>query len=245
MKLIGWAANVNQIILDSTTVTVGEGATVSDTIESSGQKRFRLACSNPPDKYNVKMAFDCMAQDKNGLTELERFYAWLKWAHCFGLNPFQFPAILLNSNRKRNYLEHDSQDDHGGHPVIYNKKTDYEYYTITSTAEAQKSGNSMEVSMTWQTYSSGYIKITDTETEIDHISASNGCVAVFYKNTLSSYPAVNSFTLTVDGAAEKIKRLTYDGEQTVYLYFSKKTEAGTYRAQVGGAISTFTVEQNR
>lgn len=242
MNLIGWATNVNQIILDSTTVTVGDGATVSDTIESSGQKRFRLVCSNPPDKYSVKMAFDCMTEDSSGLTELERFYKWLKNSHCFGVNPFQFPAILINSNRKRNYLEHDSQDDYEGKSLFYNKKTDYEYYRITSSAEAQKSGNSMELSMTWETYSTGYIKGESADSEIDHIEAANGCVSVTYKNSLSTYPVSSDFSLYINSFATTITRITYDGETMVYLYFSKKTDSGEYTAVLGDFSSTFTVE---
>ena len=140
---IGWATNVNKEIIDSTTISVGNGATVEDSIETGGQKKKRLVSANPPDKYNVTMAFNCVEKGNDGLTELERFYAWYKYQHRYGVNPFIFPAILINSNRQQGMSQEDvdyivSRIAHGD-PTA--KLPDNEYYIITSAIEGSKSGS--------------------------------------------------------------------------------------------------------
>lgn len=233
MELITWPVNVNTRILDSTSVTVGNGATISDSIESGGQKRIRLACANPPDSYSVKMSFDCTVKGKDGLTELERFWTWYKWKHCYGVNPFKFPSILLNSNRQQGYGEEE---------LSYGLDGTYEHYRITSAVEASKSGLAMELSMTWETYSTGYISIPDDETAIDSIKAENGCVYLSLTGSLSAYPSETDYTLKINGVAVAISGTSYDGEQIVALYFVKYAEAGTYTVEVDGHTSSFAVE---
>lgn len=237
MELIGWPAGVNMTILDSTTVTVGQGATESDTAEGSGLKRMRLVCANPPDVYQVKMAFDFSEKNsrgkKDGFTELERFWTWFKWVHNYGVNPFKFPSILLNSNRQQGYGEEE---------LSYGLTGTYEYYRITSAVEAQKSGLSQELSMTWETYATGYISVPDSEAEIDSIRAENGQVVLCLTDRLAVYPSETSYTLKIGGQQETVTAAVYDGELAVTLHFKAYEAAGTYTAEVDGHTATFTVE---
>ena len=147
---IGWATNVNKDILDSTPITVGEGATVKDNLEAGGPPKERVTNANPPDKYKVTMNFDCVTKGSDGLTELERFWVWYKYRHCYGTNPFLFPAILINSNRQTGYSQEDieyiTQRIVHGDPTA--KLPDNEYYKISSAVEGSKSGNDLQVSMT-------------------------------------------------------------------------------------------------
>ena len=143
-----------------------------------GQKKKRLVSANPPDKYNVTMAFNCVEKGNDGLTELERFYAWYKYQHRYGVNPFIFPAILINSNRQQGMSQEDvdyivSRIAHGD-PTA--KLPDNEYYIITSAIEGSKSGNHLEISMTWETYATGAFTIPEDASEVDHIIAQNGYV---------------------------------------------------------------------
>lgn len=233
MELITWPVNVNLQILDATSVTVGNGATIADSMETGGAKRLRLVCANPPDSYSVKMAFDCTLKGKDGLTELERFWTWYKWRHCYGVNPFKFPSILLNSNRQQGYGEEE---------LRYGLDGTYEYYRITSAVEASKSGLAQELTMTWETYATGYISVPDDSAETDSIGAENGCVYIHLTSALSSYPSETDFSLRINSADIDITGISYDGEQTVVLYFSKYTAAGAYTAEVDGHTAVFTVE---
>lgn len=249
---IGWANNVNKEILDSTTVSVGAGAAVEDTLESGGQKKRRATSANPPDKYNVTMAFNCV--DKNltpdggivndGLTELERFYAWYKHVHCFGTNPFIFPAILINSNRKygeaQDDVEHIIRRIENGDPTA--RLPDNEYYIITSAVEGSKSGHHQQITMTWETYATGVYAIPDDTSEIQRIEAENGCVTITLTSIPQTEPTIDTWNLTISKDAgtpvEETKiAFTFDGNVTAKIYFTPKTASGIYQAFVGNAVS--------
>lgn len=245
---IGWASNVNKIIIDSTSITVGEGATVEDGLEAGGQKKKRLVSANPADKYNVTMNFNFVDKDSNGLTELERFYAWYKYAHCYGVNPFIFPAILINSNRQEGEsqedIEHIIQRIANGDPTA--KLPDNEYYIITSAVEGSKSGHDLQMTMTWETYATGSFTIPDETSTIQRISAENGCVDVILTSTPQTEPTVNTWTVYVKKGsgieyAETINCCAFDGDVTAKLYFTPKTASGTYTVRIGEFTNQFTV----
>ena len=244
---IGWANNVNKEILDSTTISVGDGAAAEDSLESGGQKKRRLVSANPPDKYSVTMAFNCV--DKNltpsgavindNLTELERFYAWYKHSHCYGTNPFLFPAILINSNRKngesQETIEHIIERIKNGDPTA--KLPDNEYYIITSAVEGTKSGHHLQINMTWETYATGAYTIPDDTSTIDHIEAENGCVTVYLTSMPQTEPTIDTWQLSISkdaatAVSETITAFSYDGNVTAKLYFTPKTVAGSYVAYV-------------
>ena len=232
MAYIGWPVGVNKIILDSTNVVVGENATIQDSLESGGQKKTRVKCANPPDKYQVTMAFDFVEKDNNGLTELDKFYIWYKWYHCYGSNPFQFPAILLNSNRQESYST--EEVSHGMVP-------DLEYYTISSAVNGRKSGLSQEVEMTWETYATGVITIEDEEAAIDHIVATNGYVDLVFNQRLLVEPTTSTYTVSINGSVEPITGTVYDGDTVVRYFFTPKTVTGIYTVVVGDKTAVFGV----
>lgn len=240
---IGWATNVNKEIIDSTTISVGNGATVEDSIETGGQKKKRLVSANPPDKYNVTMAFEFVTKGADGLTELERFYAWYKYRHCYGVNPFLFPAILINSNRQQGMSQEDvdyivARIAHGDPNA---KLPDNEYYVITSAIEGSKSGNHLEISMTWETYATGAFTISAETSTVDHIVAENGYVDVYLTSTPSSEPTPNTWELKINDTVTTVDYCYFDGDLTARLYFEEETTAGTYTVDVSGKTSTFVV----
>ena len=240
---IGWATNVNKEIIDSTTISVGNGATVEDSIETGGQKKKRLICANPPDKYNVTMAFNFVEKGNDGLTELERFYAWYKWQHCYGVNPFVFPAILINSNRQLGMSQEDvdyilSRIAHGDTSA---KLPDNEYYIITSAVEGSKSGNALQLTMTWETYATGVLSIAEDTSEVDRISAENGFVDVYLTSTPSSEPTVDTWVLKINNNVITPAYCVFDGDVKARLYFTPETTAGTYTVEIEGKTDTFIV----
>lgn len=234
MAYIGWAANVNKIILDSTAITVGEGATVTDSLETGGQKKSRLVCANPPDKYSVTMNFSFAeeSKDENGLTECDRFWAWYKWAHCYGTNPFQFPAILLNSNRQKGFSVEETE---------YGNLPDMEYYVITSAVNGAKSGTDQQITMEWSTYATGVITIPTEIATVDHIKAQNGYVDIILTDSLSVEPSTATYTIKINGTKEPILYSVYDGDRNVRYFFEKRTQGGSYTVTLGSEESTFIV----
>jgi len=231
MAYCSWATGVNKIILDSTTISAGNNAAVSDELESGGIAKRRLICSNPPDTYSVVMSFDFVTPVRNGYTELELFYAWYKHVHKFGTVPFQFPAILINSNRQAGYSQEEigyllNRRKNAGETITEDDIPDHEYYKITSAVEGSKSGNSLEIRMTWETYATGTIQVEDESFEVDRIVPSNGSVEVVMSIAPSYEP--NSATWTVyyktaetEPAALTITNILYDGDRTAVLFFDK------------------------
>ena len=256
MAYIGWANNVNKLILDSTTVTVGDGATVKDALETGGLKKSRLACASPADKYSVEMAFSFAdeSRDASGFTELERFYRWFKYEHRYGVNPFKFPAILINSNRvagysdeERGYIASTKNNREHREDITKDDIPDYEYYVITSAVEGSKRGLALSIKMTWETRATASFIVPATPVTIDHIEADNGCVQVTLSAPPASEPVETDFTLLIappNGgyAAEAITACVYDGELSVRLYFEEKTAVGVYAVKVNGSVSSFEVE---
>jgi len=254
---IGWPTNVNKIVLDSTNVTVGEGATVQDNLESGGEKKSRLVNANPADKFNVTMefSFEEDSKDENNYTELDRFWIWYKYRHCYGTNPFKFPAILINSNHQEgNSVE---SREHAANaynnqqqPVIPLTEADIpdtEYYKITSAANADKSGHCMRVSMTWETAATGPYTIPDDISEINRIEAHNGYVDVYLTSTPDTEPSENTWTVyfkkgNLDPEVLTINNVVFDGDTIARLYFTPETEAGTYTVTIGEETSQFVIE---
>lgn len=247
---IGWASNVNKDIIDSTSITVGEGATVEDSLEAGGQKKKRLVSASPADRYAVTMRFDFVEKGSDGLTELERFYTWYKYRHCYGVNPFLFPAILINSNRQygesQETVEHIIQRIANGDPTA--RLPDNEYYIITSAVEGSKSGTDLELNMTWETYATKPFTIPDDISEIDHIEAENGYidVSLTFPPTEEPTPITWNVMISKDGGEAVpliIDYCTYDGNINARLYFTPKTDSGTYTVSIDEFSSSFTVQE--
>jgi hypothetical protein len=209
---IGWASDVNKIVIDSSTVTVGDGAVVADTLEVGGRKKKRLVNATPSDRYNVIMKFNFVDKDSNNLTELERFYTWYKYQHCYGVNPFSFPAILINPNRQ-------------------NSSPSEEYYIITSAIEGNKDGSEVQISMTWETFATGTFTIPADSSSIDHIAAREwmcsanivwAYIDVYLSAPLATDPTLNTWTVyfSQNGgnyAAIPLFSVEYDGDRVAHL----------------------------
>lgn len=205
---IGWPTDVNRIILDSTSITFGESATKSDELES-GIKRTILKGSFTPDKYNVTMSFDWLHKiPGRNKTEYELFTDWYKYKHKYGSVPFEFPKILLASNT--GVAIYDTVDKREG---------SVEYYRINSAVQGKKSGEEVEVSMTWENVYTGVVSVDTPLPEAVGIQANPNYVDIFFSAVSDTAPIHEQFTVEIDGSAVTPNGFCYDGSRTVRIYY--------------------------
>lgn len=224
MAYVGWAKNVNKVIIDSTSVNIGDKAVVEDDLEI-GKKKRRVKMSNVPDTFEVTMDFDWFQKDSKGLTEKDRFLQWYKNVHRYGCNPFEFPSICAGS----------------GSPVGTN-----EWYRITSGIKGQKSGLCMRVTMTWETVYNGVIKVSAPTMEIDHIEAFADHCNVILKAQPPIEPTSQTWQLQIFKSSNPItvipNRFYYDDYRTAIIYYPEITEKGNYTVNIDDNMSDFIVE---
>lgn len=221
---IGWNPTVNRVILDSSTFTIGDGATKSDELEAGG-KRTKLKGNTPIDKYSVTMEFNWIKTDENGKTELQRFYEWYKYEHKYGVIPFEFPQIIYSPNSGIKYL-----DDQGN----YRKN---EYYKITSAVEGTKSGESIQMKMTWETVYSGVISYSDEVITSDDVTIFPGrnYVDLIFAKLPSTLPILSNIHLVIKNSnnielieTEQVTGGYFDNNSTFRVFFSNIETSGTY-----------------
>lgn len=218
---IGWATNVNRIILDSTTITLGDNATKAEELEN-GQKRTRLRSSFCPDKYSVTMDFDWVNVGADGLTEIQRFYEWYKFKHKFGSIPFEFPKIIYS---------HET----GVASTSYGTRV--EYYKITSAVEAKKYGDCQRVTMTWETVYGGVISIESESTVMRNITPNESYIDVNFASLGDTAPVSQDFSLKINDTDTTINGYYFDGIKS-RLYINKQTASYTAAVTYGGVTET-------
>lgn len=194
MRVVGWAADVNQLISDETTFSMGDGGRVKDST-SSGYEEERSTALAYPDKYKVVMYFDWGGAgsefqtpiDANGYTEYDRFIRWYKFKTNNGANPFWFPSITKSP-----------MDN-----ITPNSDNKMSLYKIDSGLQISKSGYSMKVSMDWKEVYSGVIQMPTMTLEVIRIEASNGRLDVICNQIPYSIPTVTNFDLYVKQASSQ------------------------------------------
>lgn len=229
MDYIGWPSNVNRAIIDETNVSVGEGATITDSIEGTTKQKKRVTVMNPADKFNVTMHFDCyerfthyedgtevpVTHPDYNTTEKDRFFRWYKNLHKFGTVPFEFPSILWNSNMRESFSEEE---------ILRGQVPYLEHYIITSAVEGNKLGNSIAVKMTWETYATGIYEVPYNEPFIDSVEFHNGYAIVLLENESTHAPVSNNFQVTMDGNVVPASVYNSDKDSTTfYIVYPKVT----------------------
>lgn len=183
MSVVRWPNLVNQRILDSTNITVGDTGFVDNQSDSKNFSERYLTSLYSPDTYSVSMDFDWLKRTddmgnevpeyigkelnpayKYAKTEYERFIHWYKFVHKRGVNPFEFPSIAKFN---------------------INGSTEMARYKITSAISQQKSGFCFRVTMTWEEVFAYTINLTQRKGTIDHTEAENGVLYVYW-NALPS-----------------------------------------------------------
>jgi len=219
---ISWADNVNQKIIDSTQITIGEGGYIEDKSSNGVVSERRLSTLASPDTFNVVMDFDFAELDANGYSEFDRFINWYKYVHKRGTIPFKFPAITrFGIDGPRN-------------PV--NPFTGEEqlcWYKITSAAKPQKSGLAMRCSMTWvEVYSGPGITVIPSTLAMDRMIVQNGHIQMFFNHKPAEPVSEEAFTLEyklttdADYTEAAITHMVVDGNR--YLFDFDDLEDGTY-----------------
>lgn len=204
---IGWSSHCNRIILDSTSITLGEEATTQTEL-ASGRKRSALRGSYCPDKYSVTMEFEWEQTDESGKNELQYFYEWYKYKHKFGTVPFEFPKILYSPNSGIK-----PYDDHYSYREV-------EYYKITSAVEGKKSGTKVQVNMTWETVYGGVISINEPNPSVNFIEATSSFLNIYYTSIGDLIPVLRDFTVYIDDTEVQTNGIYFDGINTVRIFYN-------------------------
>ena len=237
MDYIGWPTQVNRRIIDQTNVTVGEGATITDAIEGSPKQRRRVVCANPADKFSVIMHFDCyerfthyedgtevpVTHPDYNTTEKDRFFRWYKNLHKFGTVPFEFPAILWNSNMKESFDEDEVARGH----VPFN-----EHYIITSAVEGAKHGFDIEVKMTWETFATGIYEVPYDEPSVLEVEFHNGYAVVLLENECTTTPVSTDFRLYIDDNSTSLSLYNADKDSVTFYITYNKFTSGEHNARL-------------
>lgn len=212
---IGWAPNVNKIILDSTTISVGKDATKKSEA-GTGKKPTVLKGSFVPTEYAVEMDFNWVEiVEGTGKTEYQLFLEWYEYDHKYGTVPFAFPKILYSQNTGIKVIDEE------------NKSFDFEYYKITSAIEGQKSGFDIRVKMTWQNVYSGVVVIPDATPEITGISRVNkNFIDVSFSSIGRTEPNASEFTLYINDEETSLVGFLYSTK--VARLFFPTLQSGTY-----------------
>lgn len=217
--MIGWPANVNKVIIDSTTIAAGE-ASVENTTES-GLVDVYLKSSFVPDVINVTMDFDFFEKDENGLTEYDRFMRWFKFVHRHGTRPFEFPTIAKYG--KENLAEMSS-------------------YRIVSPPQQQKRGLAFRTTMTWKEEFKEIVRVAVPVFDIDSFYAENGILTVAYTSIPSETPTTTkySFSLSDMGTQIPLKINRVEMMDNKALFYFNQLQEGNYIISFSDGTKEFT-----
>lgn len=216
---IGWASNVNKIILSQSTFNMGEGATKTEEL-GGGSKKSILSGSFCPDKFSITMEFQADEKVKYkkpdgttvqlNKTEFQLFQEWYKYKHKYGTVPFEFPKIYYSP---QSGIKH--QDDEYGN-------TQVEYYKITSAIEGSKVASWVQVKMTWESVYGGVVSVTPSAPVVNGISeATDEYIDISFSEVAEVNPTSALFKVYIDGTEVSKTGFYWDNEYKARIYFSK------------------------
>lgn len=218
-----WATGVNKIILESSSISVGENATLEEET-ASGKKITILKGSFVPIRYSIEMEFDWVTPIKDGKTEYQLFLEWYQYRHKYGTVPFAFPKIIYSpqsgiSNEDKNPSE-------------------YEFYSIKGAVKGAKHGNSVKVNMTWKNVYTGVISVSETVPEINGITkVTKDYVEISFSTTNDIEPLISDFSLKIDNTTSVIGGYIFDSFEG-RIYFSSPLSTGNHIVAIGYGGST-------
>lgn len=208
---IGWPLGVNKIIIDSTTLDLGEG-TVENDLEV-GQTESWLKSSCIPETINVTMDFDFFEKDEDGLSEFDRFNRWFKFVHKYGTVPFEFPTIYKTGRETKSLST----------------------YRIKKSPSYQKRGLCNRASMVWEEVFKEIINIPNVETSIVQGYAENGTFSIILNQTPATSITTDSFKTHLYKNDQEIplEILSIETDGAVIGYsFNPLNESGVYTITV-------------
>lgn len=222
MEIISWARNVNRIVTDESSISVGQGAVVSDQSEN-GSEMSRLTGSGTPERYQVTMFFSNSATDSfylnNGKTEWQAFLDWFKYESCMGTKPFYF---------------HHLSDPNNTTPQVYKISTN-------GIPTGSPNGEYIKCTMQWIQIFNGFITIPVSSDVGDSISVVDGQIDFRFTEEPNEIPKKEDFYASyqisnngVLGSASElvIEQMDWDGYKTCILYFQNLENAGLYHVTV-------------
>lgn len=215
---ITWATGVNKTILESSSILVGENATIQEET-LSGKKITILKGSFVPKKYSIEMDFDWEKPIRGSKTEYQLFLEWYEYRHKFGTVPFIFPKIIY-SPRTGIKIEDE------------NSPCEYEYYKIEGSIDGVKHGSSVKVKMTWKEVYSGILSVADPVSMMNGIlKVTKNYVEVSFSTESDVEPFQSDFSLIIDNATADIGGFAFDSFEG-RLYFVSPLLSGKHRVHV-------------
>ena len=222
---VGWATGVNRTVYDSSNITLGENALKTDELEN-GLKRSRKRGAFCPDKFSVKMRFNWIDEVFiNGVnthrTEYQLFTEWYEYFHKYGSIPFEFPKILFSQDTGIMVLD-----------TVDNGPINVEYYKITSSVPGVKSGEDIEVDMSWEAVYGGVVDVTTDTPLVDTCTATANYIDIFFSVLGTTAPtsqmfAIYSGTQSTQDTSVPITGFYYDNANTVRIYYGEQTSGTT------------------
>ena len=214
---IGWPIGVNRIILDATTISVGENALQQDELEN-GHKTSILKSPYVPEKFSVKMSFNWIDPvGTTGKNEYQLFMDWYKYKHKCGVVPFEFPNILYSSETGIKVYDEPSDSIRS-----------VQYYKITSSTEGTKSGEDVSVTMTWEAVYSGTVTITTPTPAVFDIEAHSTYLDINFSDVSDTAPTTSQITVYYKAqvsdswSAAVLTGFVFDGTSKVRAYYDEK-----------------------
>ena len=227
---ITWATGVNKTILESSSILVGENATLQEET-LSGKKISILKGSFVPTKYSIEMEFDWEKPVRDGKTEYQLFLEWYEYRHKFGTVPFIFPKIIYSPKTGIKI-----EDE--------NTLCEYEYYKIEGPIDGAKYGNSVKVKMTWKSVYTGIISIADPISVMNGIlKVTKDYVEVSFSTDSDIEPILSDFSLIIDYTTADIGGFVFDSFEG-RLYFATPLSSGHHRVVVEYKNDSFNWEGN-
>lgn len=236
---IGWATNVNKVILDSTNILIGKDA-IRKEEGINGKKNPSLKGSYVGDEFSVVMDFNYVDKVGNtGKTEYQLFYEWYKYRHKFGTVPFSFPQILYSPQT--------------GVAIEDSNPCAYEFYKITSAVDGSKRGHDIRVKMTWESVYSGVVQVDTPVVEISRIGAIKGnYIDVVFTQVADTEPNSSEFKLFINDKEVSLEGFWYSAGVARLYYqdlavgthtvtFSFLHSASGYQIQKGTFIASIEV----
>ncbi len=216
MEIKSWATGVNRIILNDTSITVGQNA-VQNSNSENGTEQSLLRSSGVPDQYTVSMYFSNSTKDAfylnhvdsngNHITEWQAFLRWFKYEIEMGTLPFYFASI----------------GDVSGNT--------YAIYKIISSGmpKGTPEGEYIKCSMTWAEVINETINYSQEKIIGDYLDFSENIIEFHFTEVPTKMPKKSDFivsfsidnTNTIANGTIDIESLEYDGYKTCILMYSE------------------------
>lgn len=230
MEIKSWATGVNRIVLNETSITVGQNALQTSSTEN-GSEQSLLRSSGVPDQYNVSMYFSNSTKDAfylnhvdsngNHITEWQAFLNWFKYEIEMGTLPFYFSSI---------------GDVSGNTTAIYK-------IISSGLPKGTPNGEYIKCTMTWAEQINEVMNYSQAKIVGDYLDFTENTIEFHFNEEPTTVPQKSDFEILFSTEDESVigsitvEYLEYDGYKTCVLRYdetelSNKCAGQTIKIQV-------------